>query len=266
MQQPHRKPVPVADHIHYEQPLNERIRTFLRLEFLFRQTSRYLAGNSEWDSRNTLHSLLEIMHIFGRADLKTEAMKELDRHIQSLAKLEQNPNVDRSLLVGILDELDRLIDQLHAINGQIISTLKKNEFLSAIMQRSAIPGGTCDFDLPEYHFWLQQPAEQRTRDLSGWLHHFDSIAEAIQLILRLTRDSAVMRPEEAPGGFFQKTLDPNLPCQMVRVAVPAGTPYFAEISGGKHRFTVRFLEVPVIGERPLQTRQDVPFSLGCCII
>ena len=87
-----------------------------------------------------------------------------------------------------------------------------------------------------------------------------------QLILRLTRDSAVMRPEDAPGGFFQKTLDPNLPCQMVRVAVPAGAPYFAEISGGKHRFTVRFLEVPVIGERPLQTRQDVPFSLGCCII
>jgi cell division protein ZapD len=266
MQQPHRKPAPVATSIHYEQPLNERIRTFLRLEFLFQQTARYLAGSSQWDSRNTLHSLLEIIHIFGRADLKTEAMKELDRHIQNLARLEQNPNVDRSLLVGILDELDRLIDQLHSINGQITSTLKKNEFLSAIMQRSAIPGGTCDFDLPEYHFWLQQAPERRTRDLSGWLHHFDSIAEAIQLILRLTRDSAVMRTEEATAGFFQKNLDPKLPCQLVRVAVPAGAPYFAEISGGKHRFTVRFLEVPVIGERPVQTSQDVSFSLGCCII
>jgi cell division protein ZapD len=256
----------VANSTHYEQPLNERIRTFLRLEFLFRQAARQLAGSSQWDSRNSLHSLLEIMHIFGRTDLKTEVMKELDRHIQSLAKLEQNPNVDRSLLVGILDELDRLIDQLHGINGQVTVSLKKNEFLSAIMQRSAIPGGTCDFDLPEYHFWLQQPAEQRLRDLSGWLHNFDSIAESIQLILRLIRDSAVMRPELAPGGFFQKNLDANQPCQMVRVAVPAGAPYFAEISGGKHRFTVRFLEVPVLGERPLQTRQDVSFSLGCCII
>ena len=266
MQQTHRKPAPVATSIHYEQPLNERVRTFLRLEFLFRQASRYLAGTSEWDSRNCLHSLLEIMHIFGRTDLKTEVIKELDRHIQNLARLEQNPNVDRSLLVGILDELDRLIDRLHNLTGQVTGGLKKNEFLSAVMQRSAIPGGTCDFDLPEYHFWLQQPAERRIRDLTGWLHQFESIAEAIQLILRLTRDSAVMRPEEAPAGFFQKTLDPNLPCQMVRVAVPAGAPYFAEISGGKHRFTVRFLEVPVLGERPVQTRQDVSFSLGCCII
>lgn len=266
MPQTQPKPAPVASSIYYEQPLNERVRIFLRLEFLFRQAAQHLAGGSQWDSRNTLSSLLEIINIFGRTDLKTEVMKELDRHIQSLARLEQNPNVDRSLLEGVLDDLDVLIDRLHSINGQITSGLKKNEFLTGIMQRSAIPGGTCDFDLPEYHYWLQQPAERRIRDLSGWLHHFDAIAEAIQLILRLTRDSAAMKPETASGGFFQKNLDPNLPCQLVRVAVPAGSPYFAEISGGRHRFTVRFLEVPQLSDRPVQTEQDVHFSLGCCII
>ena len=39
------------------------------------------------------------------------------------------------------------------------------------------------------------------------------------------------------------------------------TQLFAEISGGKHRFTVRFLE-PTEEERPSQTRMDVPFSLN----
>lgn len=256
----------MAQTIFYEQPLNERIRTFLRLEFLFKQAAQHLSGGSEWDSRSTLASLLEVINIFGRTDLKTEVMKELERHTQSLARLEQNPDVDRHRLESVLNDLDALIDRLHAINGQVAAGLKKNEFLSGIMQRSAIPGGTCDFDLPEYHFWLQQPAERRVRDLAAWLNHFDAIAEAIQLILRLTRESAVMRPEQAEAGFFQRTLDSNLPCQMVRVALPQGTDYFAEISGGRHRFSVRFLVVPGLDERPVQTEQDVAFHLGCCVI
>lgn len=256
----------VATSIFYEQPLNERIRIFLRLEFLFKQAAERLTGSSQWDSRSTLGSLLEIINIFGRTDLKTEVMKELDRHTKNLARLEQNPDVDRALLEGVLNELDQLIDRLHSINGQITTSLKNNDFLTSIMQRSAVPGGTCDFDLPEYHFWLQRPAEERIRDLSTWLNNFDAIAEAITLILRLTRDSAAMRQETAPGGFFQKSLDPNLPCQLVRIALPFNANYFAEVSGGKHRFSIRFLEVPNLSERPTQTSQDVRFAIGCCII
>lgn len=262
--QPH--PIAVAPKVYYEQPLNERTRIFLRLEFLFRQAAEHLTGASEWDSRSTLGSLLEVLNIFGRTDLKTEVMKELDRHIQNLARLEQNPDVDRERLVGIIEELEQLIDRLHSINGQIHASLKTNEFLTSVQQRSGIPGGTCDFDLPEYHYWLQQPAEKRIRDLAGWLHNFDAIAEAIQLVLRLTRESTAMQPVRAEGGFFQKSLDPNFPCQLVRVALPANAPYFAEISGGRHRFTVRFLELPQLDQRPTPTREDVSFELGCCAI
>ena len=261
-----KSPRSAPDKILYEQPLNERIRAFLRLEYLFQQAAWHLGRQSEWDSRATLSCVLEILEIFSNTNLKSEALKELERHATSLKRHEQNPDVDRAQLSGLLDNINSHIERVRSINGQIANELKASEFLTSIRQRSAIPGGTCDFDLPAFHYWLQQPAKDRTRDLSLWLGHFDAIGKAIQMILGLTRDSTSMKPTLATGGMYQRTLDPNHPCQLVRIALPPGRPYFAELSGGRHRFTVRFLQFSIDEKRARQTDQDVEFELACCII
>ena len=59
----------------YEQPLNERIRTFLRLEHLFDKEDHFLAHISEWDSRASLSLLLDIIDMLARSDIKTELIK-----------------------------------------------------------------------------------------------------------------------------------------------------------------------------------------------
>ena len=250
----------------YEQPLNERIRTLLRLEFLFAQAAQNLHDDSQWGSRNTLNSLQDILSIFGRTDLKTEVLKELERHSATLAKLKPNPDIDQSRLTQILSELEKLGAELHKTGGPIAASLKENEFLSSIQQRGAIPGGTCDFDLPAYHFWLQQPAAQRTRDLAKWLGQFETIAQAIKLILRLIRESNGLKPATAESGFYQVTLDSNHPCQLVRVAVDKTIPYYAEISGGRHRITVRFLELSQQDGHAKQATETINFELECCVI
>jgi cell division protein ZapD len=256
----------VTTTIIYEQPLNERIRAFLRLEFLFDQSAQHLRDDSQWGSRCTLASLLDILSIFGRTDLKTEVLKELERHSSTLNKLKQNPGVDSKRLEQILGDLAKLGAQLHKISGPIGAELKGNEFLSNIQQRTAIPGGTCDFDLPVYHYWLQQPAQKRTDDLSGWLGYFANIGQAIQLILQLVRDSTILKPVTAESGFFQMTLDSNHPCQLVRVEVDKKIPCYAEISGGRHRFTVRFLEISRQQGHLKQTSDNIDFKLGSCVI
>jgi cell division protein ZapD len=263
---PHKSPLPVPDKILYEQPLNERIRTFLRLEYLFRQAAYHLSRDTEWDSRATLTCILDILGIFGNTNLKSEVLKELERHATNLKRHEQNPNIDHTHLHKLLDKITTHMDSMHQINGQIASDLKNSEFLLSIRQRSAIPGGTCDFDLPVFHYWLKQPAKARTRDLAGWLGNFDEIGQSIQLILALTRDSTPMKPTLAKGGVFQRTLDPNLPFQLIRIALPAGQPFYAELSGGRHRFTARFLHFSIAGDRSQQTDQDVEFELACCVI
>jgi cell division protein ZapD len=250
----------------YEQPLNERIRTFLRLEYLFKQASYHLPRESEWDSRATLTCILEILDIFGNTNLKSETLKELERHSASMKRHEQNPDIDHAQLSSLLSEIGARMEGMHQVNGQIANQLKASEFLVSIRKRCAIPGGTCDFDLPAFHYWLKQPSKSRTRDLSLWLGHFDAIGQAIQLILQLTRNSTAMQLTLANGGIYQRTLDPNRPCQLVRIALSPDLPYFAELSGGRHRFTARFMMFPNAEARAKQTDQDVEFHLACCVI
>jgi cell division protein ZapD len=50
----------------------------------------------------------------------------------------------------------------------------------------------------------------------------------------------------------------------LRVGVPVEAPFFAEISGGKHRFTIRFMDRD-INQRPVQTSENVSFYLTCCL-
>jgi len=257
---------PVARQVLYEHPLNERVRTFLRLESLFTQAAHHIKRASEWDSRATLTSILEILSIFGNTNLKSEVLKELERHAFGLKRLEHNPQIDNRQLSELLDVIGNHIDSLLGISGQIGGELKSSEFLISIRQRSAIPGGTCDFDLPAFHYWLQQPTKERTDDLYRWLNSFDAIEQAIHFILKLTRESTTLKPTVADDGVYQKTLDPNLPYQLVRIALPAGSPYFAELSGGRHRFTARFLNFSTIENRARQSQEDVEFGLACCAI
>jgi len=254
------------DRIYYEQPLNERIRTFLRLEMLFNQTWYHLHGESPWESRAALASMNDIASVFGRSDLKTEVLKELERQTSTLGKMERSPGVDRERLAEILGELEKLSDRLYNSNGQPGQSLKHHEMLSSLRQRSTIPGGTCAFDLPAYHRWLREPVDTRVAALKSWLAVFAPIQQAIELVLRLTRHSTTPTRETAQKGFFQHNLDSNLPCQMIRVGVAAEAPWFAEISGGRHRFTVRFLGQPKLEERPAQAGDDVEFDLTCCIL
>jgi len=238
----------------------------MRLENLFRQAAFFLRGTSVWNSQATLDSILEIQNLLGRNDLKTEVLKELERHTGNLARLERNPDVDRERLGEILDELDQLIDRLYADSQPLGHELKQNEFLGSIRQRASIPGGTCQFDLPGYYHWLQRPDEQRVEDLRRWIATFDVLQQAIEVVLQLLRGSVPPQRELAAEGFYQRSLDPNSPPQLLRIALPVDSPYYPEISGGKHRFTIRFLQQDSPEERAIQIREDVEFALACCLI
>ncbi|HQU14885.1 MAG: hypothetical protein B7Z66_01480 [Chromatiales bacterium 21-64-14] len=250
--------------IYYEHPLTERVRTFLRLEFLFKSTLHYLKGRTLWDSRAALQGMLEILSILGRNDLKAELLKELERHASNLAALRERPGVDRQRLAELLQKLTSLTESLYGSSAQFALELRENDFLASIRQRSAIPGGTCEFDMPGYHYWLQQEPDTRYCQLRGWFDVFEPLYQPITLILFLIRQSAEALPTRAERGFFQQNLDPNTPCLLMRVALPADARHFPEISGGRHRFTIRFWEQESPVARAIQTARDVDFGLACC--
>lgn len=252
-----------AEWLVYEQPLTERIRTFLRLEFLFEQCEHHLGLTSPWDSRVAVAGILEIGALLTRGDVRTEVLKELERCLYFLNRLAGSPEVDNARLQSVLTELETL---RHAMNGDgrsLGQTLKENEFLNTIRNRMAIPGGTCQFDLPAYHAWLSQPYTRRNRDLHAWLEEIRPLRNTINLLLALTRESALPTQEVAEQGMFLRIFE-SPSCPLVRVMVPVTSGVFPEISAGRQRITIHFLERQEAGERAPQTKRDISFKLVCC--
>jgi cell division protein ZapD len=254
----------VSHKVVYEHPLNERIRTFLRLEHLFAKIAHFLPLDNQWASRAVIDGLLDILGATTRADIKTEILKELDRHANLLGRLGQQPGVDSRTLSRVLEELEEVAEKVYKLGGQIAQSLREDDFLKSIIQRSSIPGGSCSFDLPQYHAWLLQPHPQRQRQIQFWMRDLEPIRDAVRLLLSLARGSSDARKVTAGGGFFQDTLSAQAPVQMVRVELDGDLGLFPEISGHKHRFSIRFMEA-VDTERPSQTERDVDFQLTCCV-
>ncbi len=253
--------------ISYEFPLNERMRVFIRLEQLFHQFHHHLHGASSVDKRAAISVLLDIVAIFKRNDLKSEILKELDRQANVLNKIAVNvtQGVDTQKLQELLAQLSSTSQKLYAMTGKIGNHVMDNDLFQSIAQRSSIPGGTCSFDLPEFHYWLNQEDVTCIQDLSQWSRPFAEIGSAIDLILGFIRNSHTVTEEIAPAGFFQVTLDTNLPNQLVSVSLDKSQPYFVEISGGKHRCTIRFMQPSRDNQRPMQSIDNIPFTLTCCI-
>jgi cell division protein ZapD len=248
----------------YEQPLNERMRTLLRLDFLYTQASYHADSPSPWSSRAAVASLLEILAITARGDSRSEVLKELERHVNVLKEYQTKSGVDPARLKSLMSNLLKLRNDLAAIGGNYMAPLRDSEFLSAIKHRSAIPGGTCDFDLPDYTYWLNRPGAARATEFDGWLALIRPLCDSIAELLWLTRQNAKQRSEVAIGGIFQLQFDRDNPCQLVRVSLPPGIDLFPEISGSQHRCTIRFLNWLDATSRPLHVEVDVPFLLTCC--
>lgn len=249
----------------YEFPLNERIRVFMRLEQLFLQLDHFLAGASIYDKRAAIDILLDILTIFSRSDLKSELIKELERHTKVLGHLSQSQGVDNQKLQQILADLNQASRNLYKSNGKIGIKVMESDLFQSISQRNSIPGGSCSFDLPAFHFWLEQDPKQQQIDLDRWTQPFTDVRIAINLILDFIRQSNVPSKELAEAGFFQLALDKSHPVQLLRVSVAATLGCFAEISGGKHRFSVRFMQPSIDENRPSQVNEDIAFLLTRCM-
>ena len=249
---------------HYEQPLSERMRTFLRLEFLYQQMLFNAEGESDWATRATIATLLEILAILSRGDVRSEVHKELDLQILTLQRFQSQPGVDRRRLDSIVLNLTASRAELGRVGTGYLQPVKDSEFLSAIKHRSAIPGGTCEFDLPEYSHWLRQPFTRRQQDMSTWQEAIRPVCDAVTELLWLIRESAQPKEKVAINGMYQHSMQKDGQCRLLRVSLPGDTRLFPEISGSQHRFTVRFLEWSSVNSRAVQTGHDVSFQLSIC--
>lgn len=247
----------------YEYPFNERIRTLLRLEDLFERLDFFLAQDHALQHHVALTTLFEIVDVAGRADLKSDLNRELERQRQMLAGLRSNPQIDQETLDNIIGELDTGIQRLSQNHSKVGQLITENEWLTSIRSRAIIPGGTCEFDLPAYHAWQHHSPEERRTDILKWIQPLLPLRDGTMMVLRLLRESGQAGKVIATGGNYQQMLSGRT-YQLMQVQIDDSyLQCIPEISANKYMLWVRFTQQDG-NLRPRAVDLDIPFQLKLC--
>lgn len=248
--------------ITYEYPLNERIRTLLRLEDLFEKVLYFADSAGTHEHHVALVTLFEIVEVAGRADLKFDLVQELERQRQILLSFRNNPDISEEALDRALGEIEQASAALLAMQGKTGQYLRENDWLMGIKNRAGIPGGVCEFDLPSYHFWLNRDPARRQADLTGWIAPLLPINAGLTIVLRLLRSSGRPERQFAARGSFQQMLSGRT-AQLIRLRLSREHAAVPEISANKYALNIRFT-IPDTDMRPKQTEADIDFELTYC--
>lgn len=248
--------------ISYEFPLNERVRTMLRLEDLFSRLLLLIKGNDHCHHHVALNVLFEIIEVTSRAELKSDLLQELERQKRLLASLRDNPEISENALDAMLGEIDKVSAQLLASSGKIGQHIRDNEWLMLIKQRAGIPGGMCEFDLPSYHYWQHQDVSVRRKNLEDWLAPLLPIFDGMKILLKLLRENCKTHIFIAHQGTFQQMQGGRL-AQMICVTLDKNLPCIPEISANKYALNIRFVTADYAAKSSLFD-QDVEFKLVFC--
>jgi cell division protein ZapD len=246
----------------YEYPFNERIRTYLRLEHLFRRLGELIPRDHPLDHHYALATIFEVMDVAARADLKSGVMKDLERQKQVLAGYRGNPAISEAALERVITQLDGCFSTVNGTPGKAGQPLTENEWLMSIRSRAGIPGGTCEFDLPGYYAWQHRPAEERRADLERWANTLAPLAESIHLLLRLLRDSGTPQKVMASGGQLQQTLPQGRTFQLLRLRIDPALGLVPEISGNRLIVSVRLMRQD--NDKMVPSTDNTPFELTLC--
>lgn len=249
--------------VSYEFPFNERIRALLRLEDLFKKVLFHVEAENQHNHHCALLLLLQMLDLIERTDIKVDIMHELDRQVASMQNLLSNPNIVTEVLMQTLEQTKNSVAKLRVENSKIGQSLRDNEWLMSIKKRTSIPGGACQFDLPSYHYWLNQTLETRNKDFDLWLTQLLPMYESIKIILHILRSSAADNCYLAINGIYEKMLGGAKPVQMLQIEVLENRNCFPEISANKYAINVRFYTMGS-NEKSILCTDNVDFKMSLC--
>ena len=244
----------------YEHPLNEKVRLLMRLELLFSQLQSYKHVSTPADCQTLFKYLLDCVELLERNDIRPTLSFYLDVIERNMIRWSSHPDIhDQSLQQKLREVVKTQVDVTNM--NKACQELKEDKFLVSLRQRFAIAGGACDFDLPQLHFWLTKPIEQKNEDVDLWLSVFKPIENALELCMLFLRESNKFVDKIAEHGVYQDSCDDSV--SLLRVKYPSDLGCFPTVSGSKHRYSISFMEPDKVAVKR-STNDTIPFQLATC--
>lgn len=214
------------------------------------------------DHRSAILGLIELYELTARGDLKADLMREIDRITSSRSSGRMRGAEAEDFDEELVSWLKSIAEGVTQLRGQLGAHLKNHDFVNAVRQKNAIPGGLNDFDLPVLQYWLGHSIEQRKADLEEWSQPFLELYEHVHLYLKLLRNQAPLEGFVAEAGYFATTLDTRRSYQLLEITLPEHSPVYPEPSLGRHRVTLRFMSPGGLNRSPQQSRDDIEFCMA----
>lgn len=241
----------------FEHPLNEKMRSWLRIENSLIQINSFSAIDSLPTALSFFRAISEFIEVLDRGEIRAELLKELEKRQKKLQQWLSFPNVDKAIVTQIIDEL--------AQNAAVLSKaprigqhLKQDKIISLVKQRLSIPGGCCNFDVPALHLWLSLPQATRDDRLQNWLAGLLPLQNTLNSLLMLIRQSDTFKPALSHRGFYQDSAEE---AELLRIKIAIDHQIYPQVSGHKNRYAIRFLPLDSEnGTVPL----ELPFEIACC--
>lgn len=241
----------------FEHPLNEKMRTWLRIEFLFAHLQEISSFTRIVEALTFFRTLNELLDIFERVDLRCELLMELAKQQLKIEQWCSMPVVDHERAQQLKQQLKQHVSILISA-PRAVKKLRQDRLISSVRQRMNIPGGCCSFDLPSLYLWLSQPKTARDELISDWTLALSPLRDALTLALDIIRQSGPFYQRISVNGFYQ---DNAAESNMLRLKVCTEDLLYPQISGHKGRFSIRFF--PLDSDK-IEVPERINFHLARC--
>lgn len=240
----------------FEYPLNEKMRIYLKLEFLLQQLYNYPILTNITHAMTFFYVMNDLLDILEHHDIRREMLKELDHRTQKLKLWEGVIGVDSKRINILHTDFERCANIL-TTNPRPGQILCKNHLITTIRQRLSIPGGGyCSFNIPILHIWLNIFQEQRNEQVNNWLRTLEPLNIVLTYILQVVRNSSSFKNQTSAHGFFQDHVNNN---NLLRLRIPTEYRLFPQVSGYKTRYAIHFIS---LDNKNLP--DNISFELACC--
>src|SRR6056300_1953731 len=161
--------------IKIEFPITEKIRKYLKLEYLFNQYDFFIKQkHNQYISNVIFNIIFKLNTNAARADIKVELINDLQRIITKYKTHE--------------DEASNLKKSLEKINSFSPFVLNNNKMIQELRVRSESPQGINNIDFSKYKIWTElQNTKSRNLFFKNLFNDLYIINESLSFILKILR-------------------------------------------------------------------------------
>ena len=242
----------------YEEPVDERIRKFLKLENYFLKLNYHKNIDTTFDSFSALSNIIMIYNILSRVEVKSELIREIDfqkTRYQEYIKIE---NSDKIKLSSLMEKQDYILNNLHNLKLNYLNDFNNDEFFQFCIKHF-------ETNSSELDYWLTRDHAIRLNQLNLWLELLKPIESSIIFCLDILRRSSDTNEICAKKGFHLVKINNEKKIRLLRITMQSDNYYFPRISIGPQRATITFMMLNETNKF-VQLKENVSFVMDLCYI